>query len=203
MDNINDIVAANLVKLRKKHKLTQMELAEKIHYSDKSISKWETGESCPGIAVACRIADFYGITLDDLVRESLNVEEAPVFRHSHIAITLLGGSVVWLVATILFVYGVLLGSPMPWIRFIDAVPATCAVALVFNTLFGNRRLNYWILSVFTWTFLTSVYFFFFKGGMNVWVIFCLGIPIQICLILWSRLKRRVPYPAFRTPQDGE
>ena len=58
MKSVNEILSGNLVKLRKKNKLTQAELAEAIHYSDKSISKWEKGESCPSIAVAAEIAKF-------------------------------------------------------------------------------------------------------------------------------------------------
>ena len=104
----NEIVSANLVKLRKKNKLTQAELAEKIHYSDKSISKWEKGESCPSISVALEIASFYGLTLNDLVDENLEVDDMPSppskpHNYSYLVITLLACSVVWLVATIGFI----------------------------------------------------------------------------------------------------
>ena len=43
--------------------LTQAELAEKINYSDKSISKWERGEGVPDIIILKQLADFYGITV--------------------------------------------------------------------------------------------------------------------------------------------
>jgi len=51
MENINEIIGQNLLKLRKQKKLTQLELADKFNYSDKSISKWEKGESLPSIEV--------------------------------------------------------------------------------------------------------------------------------------------------------
>ena len=41
MDNINLTVAKNLSDLRKQNKLTQLEVAEKLNYSDKAVSKWE------------------------------------------------------------------------------------------------------------------------------------------------------------------
>ena len=62
-----EIVRENLVKLRKEHKLTQMELAEKIGYSDKAISKWERGESAPDVATLVQLADL-GVNYIDTAR---------------------------------------------------------------------------------------------------------------------------------------
>lgn len=197
MNNTNEIISANLVKLRKSRKLTQAELAEQIHYSDKSISKWETGESCPSIPVALEIVKFYGITLDDLVNEELETEELPARnrskKYSYLVITLLACSVVWLVATVSFVYGTLLSTPNPWFSYVVALPITCVVLLVFNSLWGNARLNYAIISVFTWSLLLDVflYYLIFIGESAMWMIFILGLPVQVSIILWSQLKTRV------------
>lgn len=196
--DINEIISANLVKLRKKNKLTQAELAEKIHYSDKSISKWEKGESCPSISVALEIASFYGLTLNDLVDEELEVEDMPSspiksHNYSYLVITLLACSVVWLVATIGFIYAtIFLQGGAAWMCFVCAVPVTCIVLLIFNSLWGNRRLNYLIISVFTWTFLTAVFLIILLASQYtylLWTIFILGIPIQVSTVLWSQLKR--------------
>ncbi|MFQ8954332.1 MAG: helix-turn-helix domain-containing protein [Oscillospiraceae bacterium] len=56
MEKLNFIIAKNLSELRRKNKLTQLEVAEKLNYSDKAVSKWEQGESLPGIEVlyACQ-----------------------------------------------------------------------------------------------------------------------------------------------------
>ena len=69
--DFNAIVGSNLLKLRKDKKLTQLEVAEKFNYSDKSISKWEKGESLPSVEVLCELADFYNVTLNDLTHENL------------------------------------------------------------------------------------------------------------------------------------
>lgn len=45
MDDIKNIVAKNITELRLLNNMTQMELAEKINYSDKTVSKWERGIS--------------------------------------------------------------------------------------------------------------------------------------------------------------
>ncbi len=49
MDNVKENLAANLRELRKSHSLTQTELAQKLNYSDKSVSKWEKGDAVPDI----------------------------------------------------------------------------------------------------------------------------------------------------------
>jgi len=72
MEEINVIIGKNLSTLRKQAKLTQMELAEKFNYSDKSISKWEAGDSMPSIEILSELAKFYGVTLDYLVTAEHN-----------------------------------------------------------------------------------------------------------------------------------
>ena len=64
------IVAQNLIELRKSKNMTQSELGEKLNYSDKTISKWENGDSSPDLSALCKIAKVYGITLDDLTQEN-------------------------------------------------------------------------------------------------------------------------------------
>lgn len=201
MSTVNEIISANLVKLRKKNKLTQAELAEAIHYSDKSVSKWEKGESCPSIAVAAEIAKFYGIKLDDLIDENFVAEETTPKeekkRASYLVITLLACSVVWLISTIAFIYGNLVdGIDSPWLFFVYAVPVTCIVLLVFNSLWGNRRYNYLVISVMVWSMLTSFFVHVLTLGHVIWMLFLLGIPAQISIVLWSRLKSPSLMPDF-------
>ena len=57
----------NLIKLRKTNNLTQLALAEKLNYSDKAISKWEVGSVIPDVETMTQIADFFGITVNDLI----------------------------------------------------------------------------------------------------------------------------------------
>lgn len=52
---------------RKELGMTQKQLAEKLGMSDKSVSKWERGESLPDIDKCSAIAKVFGITVDDLI----------------------------------------------------------------------------------------------------------------------------------------
>ena len=57
MEDIKPIVAKNIAALRTASGMTQIQLAEKLNYSDKAVSKWERGESLPDVAVLTQIAD--------------------------------------------------------------------------------------------------------------------------------------------------
>ena len=63
MEDIKSIVAENIASLRQAHGMTQLELAEKLNYSDKTISKWERAESSPDISVLAEMAALFGVPL--------------------------------------------------------------------------------------------------------------------------------------------
>ena len=85
MQDVKVIFAQNLISLRKQMKLTQIELAEKINYSDKAVSKWERGESIPDVTVLMTIASLFGVTLDFLVSEHAdNLHRNSIARNGRI-----------------------------------------------------------------------------------------------------------------------
>ena len=53
---INKIIGQNLSAYRKAAGYTQAELAEKINYSDKSVSKWESGNGVPDVCILMQLA---------------------------------------------------------------------------------------------------------------------------------------------------
>ena len=52
---------------RKAKQLTQMQLAEKLHITDRAVSKWETGKSLPDSAIMLELCDILGVTVNDLL----------------------------------------------------------------------------------------------------------------------------------------
>ena len=70
LETVNRRIAQNLIRYRKAANLTQAELAQKINYSDKSVSKWESGNGVPDIYIFLKLADLYGVTVNDLGGEN-------------------------------------------------------------------------------------------------------------------------------------
>lgn len=60
-------MAKNIKFYRKQLHLTQGELAEKLNGKASLVSNYENGYSTPDICTLCRLADLFGITLDELV----------------------------------------------------------------------------------------------------------------------------------------
>lgn len=59
-----------LKKLRKQKRITQHDLAEALHISQTSVSKYERGESEPDIEMLIKMSDYFGVTVDEFVRGS-------------------------------------------------------------------------------------------------------------------------------------
>ena len=65
--DLTRILAANIAARRKSAGMTQAGLAEKLGYSDKTVSKWERAEGVPDVLCLKRMADLFGVKVDDLL----------------------------------------------------------------------------------------------------------------------------------------
>lgn len=197
MKELNEIIAVNISELRKASGMTQYDLAQKLNYSDKAVSKWERGESIPDVSVLKDIADNFGVTVDYLLTREHKAyqEEKKETRKrkkgNRIIITLIAVVVVWLLAVFLYINfdSFLSEVKGTWLVFVYAVPVSCIVTLVFNSLWGKRLLNFIFSSLILWTLITSIYLSILVAtGSNVWLLFVLGAPGQLIIFLWSRLR---------------
>ncbi len=76
-------IGATLSRLRREKGMTQKQLAEILHVSDKAVSRWERGESSPELALIPKLADLYGVTCDELLRgEQAEPEQEPALPPS-------------------------------------------------------------------------------------------------------------------------
>lgn len=211
MEDLKSIVARNIVTLRRKQDMTQLELAEKLNYTDKAVSKWERGESLPDIIVLKAIADLFGVTLDYLVtlehddrepdhiwmetEEEISERERKKRRKllTHAYIACVSVLLVWLIATGVFVI-IKLANPTGaalWLAFLYAVPVSCVVALIFNSIWFRASRNFLIISCLMWSALASIHISFMVFGVpQVWLIYILGAPGQAIILVWSRLFKR-------------
>ena len=170
--------------------MTQLQLAEVLNYSDKAVSKWERGEAIPDVTVLKRIADYFGVTVDYLLESEHDGETNPAMklarlrRRNRLIITIMAVACAWLVATIAFAVLVSVESGFaPWLVYIYAIPVSAIVAIVFNSIWGIRKLNFPIASTLIWGLIISVYLTVkLASGFSLWVLFIVGIPIQFIAI---------------------
>ena len=80
MENLNFIIGKNLTSLRKKNKLTQLELAQMLNYSDKAVSKWENGESYPSLELIRPLSEILNIGIRDLLGEKSESDKNDLHR---------------------------------------------------------------------------------------------------------------------------
>ncbi len=198
MDDLKAIVANNIVELRHKHNLTQLDLAEKLNYSDKAVSKWERGESCPDVSTLKDIAELFSVTVDYLLHKEHPIEAAQRREYTkrqkrnRFFISAISCVLVWLVATAVFVNLDLLvdGIQGQWLAFVYAVPVTAVLMLVFNSIWGQPKWNYLIISVLMWSVLASLCLTLYQAlSLNLWLLFLIGVPGQVIIGLWSGIRK--------------
>lgn len=196
MADIKNNIAKNITELRILNNMTQMELAEKLNYSDKTISKWERGDSSPDISVLVEIADMFGVTLDYLVRTE-NIEEA-VIKHktqqvtfNRRAVSYIAEGGAWIVAIFAFIITTLITNQMTfqWLYFVYALPVVLIVKLIFNSIWFNPRHNYLIISALLWSILAATHITFLYFKVNVSLIYLLGVAGQIVIVLASYINK--------------
>lgn len=171
--------------------MTQLELAEALNYSDKAVSKWERGESLPDVVTLKKIADLFSVTVDYLITEHAEDEKPPVnktVRNNHIFITLIAVFGVWLAGTCAFVLSGIFEHRL-WFAFVLCVPISMVVLLVFNSIWGRKSANMYVISALMWSLILTLYLGFkLYATYDFWMMFIIGVPAQVIIFLCFRIK---------------
>jgi transcriptional regulator with XRE-family HTH domain len=185
-------VAANLAYYRKLNNMTQAELAERINYSDKSVSKWECASGIPDIYVLALLADLYGTSVNAFFSENPPTPAPPAAKlnRHRIWVFLMYVGIAWLSATVIFT-GLKLFIPSfgeAWLTFILALPASCIIAVVFTSLWWDIKLRCLAISALIWS--VAIFVFLTISIRNMYLIFVIGAVIQVLVLLWYMMKRQ-------------
>lgn len=212
-ENVKD----NLIRLRREHKLTQLELSERINYSDKAVSRWETGEVTPDVETLEHLATLYGIPITSFflpAGELLSKKERKVqkreakkqkkaqkgstptskksvkdpTRPRRIAILIASLCFLWTIAFTLFFILTAAEISGAWYAFIWGVPATLAILFAFFFLRRHTATSVVFLSLFVWSALAATYL-----QIAIWRLYpllFLGIPLQTVILLLPFLKKK-------------
>lgn len=198
-------LGANIVSYRKQQGWTQAQLAEKLNYSDKAVSKWERGESIPDVPTLVQIAELFGVTVNEMLVDpnalpeetgkveqvmGKAVEKALKRKANKRSILGLSSLLVWFVALLVFVVVSSLDIPKSWIAFFYAIPVDAIVRLSLRSAWHDFRWNKTLISVIVWGGLLSIYMsLLLFCGLNIWKLFLLGIPGQVAVFLAFRIKK--------------
>ena len=179
-------VAKKIAAYRKAHHDTQLDLATKLNYSDKSVSKWERGESLPDVYILSQIADLYGVSVSALIGEIQPPKESK--PHYHMFILLLSLALTMAVATLLFSMFMICKVPYPaWMFFVYALPVCSIICIVFTSLWWGILWQGVSVSALIWTLGLSLYLSFELE--NVSLIFLVCAALQVLTVLWEIFRK--------------
>ena len=189
MDDLKDIVSKNIIYLRTNNKMTQLELGEALSYSDKAVSKWERGEAVPDAYVLKKLSALFNVSVDYLLSEhdEKEIKNAAPHRFDRRIITLISFLGTWTLALIVFAFLWFFGS-LQWLVFVYALPVSLLVMIVLTAIWGKKKTNAYYISLLVWSILVAIYLLFMK--YNLWLLFIIGIPAQIIILLVYRIRIR-------------
>ena len=196
MEELNAIVSRNLTALRQKSGLTQLQVAERINYSDKSISKWERGESLPDVSVLIQLAQMYEVSLDQIVSKTEKKIMKPKLRKIsiHTVITLIAFAFVWFLSTIGFavVYGLYGLYEKAWLSFIVAIPVSFLVVMILSFIWYPYYVSAIFSSIFLWTTVLAITECI--NTLNIWLLYVIAAPLQFIIIFGFSFKKIMNLP---------
>ena len=203
MDELKASFASNLIRLRTAAGLTQTALGEKLHYSDKAVSKWERAESVPDAYVLTELARLFGVTVDQLLSPNAHWAPPPTLAtetetYSRQFIILCTVAAIWTLCMVEFVVVWIVLGAIHWIVFVTAVPLSLVALLVFNSVWFRGRRNMFIVMALVLSLVLLIYLLLLK--YNIWQVFLILVPAELLVFLAFQvrkqtLKGRRPAPA--------
>lgn len=200
MEDLKIIFAQNLIALRKQMKLTQIELAEKINYSDKAVSKWERGESIPDVSVLMVIANLFGVSIDFLVTKHENDEiakeqtsyAAGIKKKNRSLITAITFFAMLILETVVFI--ALQGakpSNLGWniiYCYVFPLPIFAIVAVVFSSLWWSKYINFAAVSFLICSVVTDAFLIVLLAWKPFPLVFLVVIPAEVVAMMSFKIK---------------
>ena len=203
-ENLQAVIAGNIAALRRASGFTQAELAEKLGYSDKSVSKWERGDGLPDVLCLKAMADLFGVSVDYMLSadhpdgtersvpsaspapDAGNREEYQVNRRNIAALSVAG---VWMLAALVYAAGLIAGKSLVS-GFFLAVPVSAILLVVFASLWGSRTHLFLSVTLLVWGVLLLLCWLLRER--NPWLLMTLGIPATVVVWLSCRVTTKKP-----------
>jgi len=198
---IKQNIANNIIALRKKNKWTQAELADKINYSDKAVSKWERCEAVPDIDTLYALANLFGVTVDYFLHEDAKVQKEYVVPkveglYKKLAILFLFSLATALIALVVFMIGRYKNwdnKDNLWMAFVYCTPVFAILTMLFfevNHIWLGSLISCCciVLTITMCTYLELM----LRLEENLWLIWLIALIIcgSIVLLYFMRIGKR-------------
>jgi len=176
--------AKNLYNLRKARKLSQAQLADALNYSYKAVSKWENQETIPDIATLSMIAEYFEISVDDLI-SNRDVVKKTTKKKIRILTYISSMGLCFLVTAIVFLILSLLNVPKAYIATPFAFLAWGIVSIVLTSLWFKRI--HLLLSITLTIWSSAIIAMFFMDFYMFWIILIVAGVLNLVFIPFIRL----------------
>lgn len=208
-NSFEKLVGQRIAHFRKQMSLTQFELAEKLDYSDKTISKWELGQSLPNIFILNELAKFFGISLDILIgNEPIpknGAKKKNRFKYS-IIYSLLVFAVFIIAFAVLHIAFPNLEVIRPWYLILWGVAASSIPMFVYSIVYHQEIPAYISSTTFIWMVITSIYFGIKDISIgHPYVLFVAAAPFNLLTFfsLFYLFRKKVPFIKKKKIEDNE
>lgn len=189
-----EIVARNLTKYRKQAGLSQLELAKKLNYSNKNISKWENGETTPSVFVLNEIAKLYGVKVDAFLSWSDEPPQDEIKKTKpfgknlfRISMLLLANAILYAVGTVLIysLHYVNLNGFNKYLIYLYLAPLTFLSIIIYVRVL-YKFVDIISLSGLGWSVILGIYLTCFNLP-HMAFIFIIGVAYEVIAIFMALL----------------
>ena len=185
MSDIKHTFASNLVKLRKARKMNQQEFGEAIHYSFKAISKWENEETMPDIEVLTNVAEFFDVTVDELIGSD-NILRKTNKRRNRFYITLSSALLPFFVALLVFAFLFIFSVPKHYLCFSFGAMASAITLIVFTSLWYKKAYTY--ISVVYLIIATGLSIILLFDFSYWWIVLIIVVALSLLFLAFFKIK---------------
>ena len=183
-EELRNNFAKNLYALRKSRGLSQANLAESLNYTYKAISKWENKETMPDIVTLSAIAEFFDITVDDLINNKDAVKKSNKKKNRR-RITISSIGICFVVTGLIYLALMLANVDRAYIVIPFAALTSGIVFVVFSSLWFKNIHIFIGVSIIIWS--AALITMLFMNFELFWVILIIAFSINIAFYPFLRI----------------
>ena len=186
------VFASNLIHLRQSAGLTQAGLAEKVNYSDKTVSKWERGEAIPDAFVLKQLSALFSVSVDALLeadcasKKNYSCEEQISYNPLYIMLTSVAAIFTLCLLEFVLVWSV--AGKFHWAVLFSALPFSLIALLTMNSIWYRGRHNSYIIGALVASLILQASLTAFQFQYNIWQLLLVIIPAEAIVFLACKIR---------------